>query len=199
MEENPKTDPFGDGVTEETKKIARDNALKFGLYLGAIGILIGLAVYFFNPFLLFTNLPFIFLIILITIALEVYFCVELRKSLGGFWNFKLAFSSIFIMLLISAVLSIIYQTLLFKVIDKELPEKIRNSTLEMVKKIYSDAGITGDKYDKGIQETNDRLKDLGSPVYLLKNFFMGILVNTILALILAAIFKKEKPIFSTSA
>lgn len=199
METNPKTDPFGDGVTEDTKKIARDHALKFGLYLGLINVFILLAIYFVNPLLLVTSPMLGFVILVVGIALDVYFTLEIRKALGGFWNFRLAFSSIFVMLFIAVIVGQVYQVTLYKVIDKGLPQKMMDASIEKARTDLANRGVTGDALDKQMEVVKGFIPDQGSIKIILIGLAVVIGVSTIFALILAAIFKKEKPIFSTSA
>jgi len=199
MEETPKTDPFGDGVTEETKKIARDNALKFGLYLGGISILMQLALYFVNPLIVVTTPAVVYGILIISIALDVYFILEFRKAIGGHWNFRLAFSSIFLMLLISAICSQIYQVVLYKVIDKELPQKITDASLEKARNDMAARGLSSEQIESSMTMVKKWIPEQGSISTILMGLVVSAIFSIIFALIFAAIFKKEKPIFSTSA
>jgi len=198
--ENPTiSDPFGDGVSPESKKIARDNALKFGLYLGIISVCISLIFYLIDPLLVVKVSALGYVIILISILASVYFTLEIRKAIGGFWNFKFAFSSIFIMFLVSILISQVYQVVLVKVIDKDYSQKIIDASLEKARRDMAAKGITGETLDKQMEMVKGFIPDMASTKTLLLGFLFSVVFATIGSLIYAAIFKKDKPVFSTSA
>jgi hypothetical protein len=199
MENQSEIDPFGDGVSADTKKIARDQALKFGLYLGIINVFMFLAIYFVNPLLLVTAPAFAFLLLVVGLGLDVYFCLELRKLVGGYWNFRLAFSSIFIMLLVAVLIGQVYQVVLYKVIDKELSQKMMDASLEKARSDMASRGLSSEQMDKQMDMVKGFIPDQGSLKTLAFGLLGAIVFSIILSLILAAIFKKEKPVFSTSA
>ena len=74
------------------KKIAFIN----GLIWAVINIFILLAVYYAMPNLL-GNMAFAVVTFVISLGLAIYFVLDLRKKIGGYWSFREALSNIFIM------------------------------------------------------------------------------------------------------
>jgi len=198
MENNSNLTEFGDNVTDATKKIARENALKFGLYLGLFNVVVQLIIYFIDPLIIYTNQAIGLVLMVISISASVYFCIELKKMVGGFWNFRLAFSSIFIMFLISSLVALLYQVVEFHLIDKELPQKSVDAIMNKMHNDLSAKGLSEDQIKSQMEITKKFVPLPGSIMSLTWGLFASIVVSIILALIFAAIFKKDPPVFGGS-
>ena len=193
------SDDFGDGVSAETKKIARDLALKFGLFLGIIGIALTLIFYLFNP-LYSIQMPFLGSIsFVVSIAATIYFILEIRKSVGGFWDFRFSFSSILVMFLVSTLMLFLFNVILYNVIDAGLGEKMKTAYKEKMDKEFASKGVSGDQANTQIQMGASFIPDYKSIKSMLIALFSGVVGSIIISLILAAIFKKNRPLFSPSA
>ncbi len=199
METNVESRNFGDGVSESTKKIAREHALKFGLYLGVINVFIMLILYFIDPLLMATNGVASSCLFVVSILLFVYFTLELKKAVGGYWNFRLAFSSIFIMLLISNLFLPIYQLVEFKIMDKELGQRTYEALVQKASRDLSAKGISGEDLAKQMEMVKKFIPIPGETKFLLFSIAGAVVISILFALLLAAIFKKERPVFGTSA
>jgi hypothetical protein len=166
-------------------------AVKPGLILGLIGIVITYLGYFIDSSLLASG-SFGFLSIVIFFALIIYFGIQYRKSIGGFMDFSTSFKFSFIAILISGIISFIGQILLFHVIDPSLSQVLADAAFENSLKMVE---LVGQNADSMPVEAIDKLRETSQEAFSLsgqiKNFGFGLISYAVIALILAAILKKR--------
>ncbi len=181
---------------EEKQRLINSLSLKNGLIIGAISVVLSLVMYFIDPLMAFTNWWVGLILIVVFLALLVYAGQSIRKEVGGFWTFGEAFKSFLIMGLIITAISTVYNVMLMKVIDPDLPARagaaIDENTRTMMAKFITDE----EQLEKALAESGSgqsKLEITG------KNLVTGIGVSLaiygVLSLILAAIMKKPEPIF----
>lgn len=166
-------------------------AVKPGLILGLIGIVITYLGYFIDSSLLASG-SFGLVSIVIFFGMIIYFGRQYRASIGGFMDFSTAFRFSFIAMLISALISFIGQALLFHVIDPSLSQVLADAAFENSLKLLE---LVGQNPDSLPVEEIDKLRETSEDAYSLsgqiKNFGISIIGSAIIALILAAILKKR--------
>ncbi|MEO8795091.1 MAG: DUF4199 domain-containing protein [Daejeonella sp.] len=179
----------------DPKKLALNNSLIWA----AINIAIFLIVYYVKPDLMGSFL-FTAIQLLIGIALAVYFCMDMRKRIGGYWTFKQALTNIFIMFFVQAIIVFFFTIIFAKFIEPDyavkMKEIVSNSTQEMLEKV----GMNQDKIDEAMAESDARLEKQFNPG--IKEILVGLGTVAIMyfvgALIFAAIFKKDPPVFANT-
>lgn len=177
---------------------AKSLALKYGLIWAAINIVIFLLVYYGTPQLLGTWKQSLVQTI-VGIGLAIYFTLEIRKEIGGFWTYREAISAIFVLFIIPSVIlyffSILFGTWIEPGYHDKISEAALNSTTELMEKITTDQELI----DKTIGETEIALQKQLNPSFsdIVKSLGFSVLVYFIAALIWAAIFKRDKPVFLT--
>jgi hypothetical protein len=107
-------------------------------------------------------------------------------------SFGTAFNFSFIAILISGLIGLFGQIILFQVVDPELPgvlaDKSFQTTIEMMEKFGASAdSLPPDQLEKMKQDTMSNFTLTGQ----LKGFGIGIIFYAIIALILGAILKKK--------
>ena len=98
-------------------------SLKYGFILAAVSVVISLTMHFINPVLVYTNVMASIGIFVVFIALLVVSGITIRKEVGGFWTFGEAFKAFLIISLILAITATLYNFILMKFIDPDLPAK----------------------------------------------------------------------------
>lgn len=124
----------------------------------------------------------------------VFYCVagvQQRKAMGGYITFKEAFSAIFVVILISSVISSIYAFIYFKYIDPDVMDKLKETTLTFMENV----GAPAESIDDAAIEFDERLEDSKKPGPMLLSYFKGLIIYSIFGFICAAIVKKKKPVF----
>ena len=176
------------------KKVAINNALIWAV----INIIIFLLVYYASPTLM-ANPVFGIVAIAIGIGLAIYFTLNLRKKIGGYWSFREALGNIFLMFFVQVVVYTLFTTAFAKWIEPEYANMMREATLNSATKMAETFSSDQEAIDQMIEEAEKRVEKQVNPG--LMDFLQGIAITTIFyfigALIFAAIFKREPPVFAS--
>lgn len=183
----------------ENKVDLKNKAIIYGLVYGVISILLGVLYMFIakdiTSFMTFYGITFLMNFGL-TLAIVIFFILRLRKDNGGYWSFKTALQHIFIFFAISIVISTL-GTSIFNSAVPDLQAQMINNTLNLTIESMESFGADDDAIDEavaGIEQEREKLGQI-SIGQTIKGIFISFLLYFVFALILAAIFKKEKPIF----
>ena len=184
---------------EDKNKLITQLSLKNGLILAVVWIVIYALLYFINPVMIFTNFWISLVIWIIVIVLLVIIGKNIRTEIGGFWTFGEAFKSFLIIALILSFTSVLYNVVLIKVINPRYPAEAAAAIQESQKAMMEKFGVSSDQIDEAMAKTGNMEEKLQPTVKnMTTNFGYSIAVYGVLALILAAILKKNEPIlFST--
>jgi|SRR5690606_6424778 len=173
-------------------------AIKYGLIWTAINIVIFLVIYYGLPEIMGTwkhsAIQFI-----VGLGLATYFTLTIRSQVGGFWSFSEALKSIFILFIIPTVILYFFSLIFAKWIEPEYPQKITeitlNTTVELMEKIEDDQEVI----DEAIEEVELSMIKQFNPSFMdiVKSLVFSVLVYFVGAMIWAAIFKKDRPVFYT--
>ncbi|GAC1301120.1 MAG: hypothetical protein NVSMB24_03360 [Mucilaginibacter sp.] len=180
----------------------RKISFQYGIILGVVVLVLSIFTFYYitqmsTSFLGFILAPVIFSI-LIPIALVVVFCFDIRKRIGGYWNFRQATTGIFIMFLLAYVIQAVGRDLVFvKLVEPNMVEKTQqaamNATVSMMEKSGTDQAQIDEK-KATLQKQFDDQKNVTTG-----KFIQGICISIILifvcALIFGALFKKDKPLY----
>ena len=172
-------------------------ALNNGIIIAVIGLAFQILPFYAAPQLL-GNTMFGIGIGLISLVIYVFFTIDLRKKIGGFWSFKEALKGIFIMSLVANVIVSVFNFIFYKFIEPNGFDKIKGYVAEGMTSMMEKMGVSGDQLDEAIEKATESLKSQYQPTALdfLKNLLIAIVVGFVLSLIFAAIFKKNPPMFA---
>ena len=160
------------------------NGLVWGAILGFVGIIYNVILYMLDQNL---NQNLGYAGILITIVVLILAVRSYRDSvMGGVLPFGPAFKFGFIVILVSTVISVIYAYLLWTVIDPDIIGKMKDMQMEKM----LEQGIP----EEGLDQAMSIAEKFMSPVVMvIMTLVTGVFFGTIVALIIAAIFKKNEP------
>ena len=165
--------------------------LKYGLILGVISITIQTIIYVVDPYYLISwwNLAISMILMLVFMALG---CIYERKRKGGFISFGGALLSAWLISMIYLVVSVVWQHLMYTVIDPSLYDLQMNQVLSYFGAIIESFG--GPEADAMMDELNSTLPE-NTPMTSLSNSISGLVCYgnfTLLpAVIYGFIFKRE--------
>lgn len=167
------------------------SAIKPGLTIGLVSLALTFIAYFIDSTLL-GSAWFGLVAIVVFFVLIIYFGKQYRAELGGFMSFGTAFNFSFITILISGLVGLLGQILLFQVIDPSLAGVLADQAFETQMSMMAKFGQDPDTMDPALLEqmktsTIDSFTLMGQ----LKTFGFGLIVYAIIALILGAILKKK--------
>jgi hypothetical protein len=180
----------------ETTVDLKKEALKNGAIWGVISVVIFLITWYVMPNLMegyiYPTLTF-----LVSIALAIFFTIDMRKKAGGYWSFSEALWKIFVMFLTAMAIIYIFNILFGKYIDPSYPVKMKElvmqKTEDMMKSIGG--GMDDEALAKAMQSTKDRVDAQFTPSFsqAVVGFGISAALYFVGALIFAAIFKKNDP------
>ncbi|HLK28483.1 MAG TPA: DUF4199 domain-containing protein [Puia sp.] len=113
-----------------------------------------------------------------------------RKELGGFATFKEIFQTIFIAILITEIVYVLFNFVYLKFIDPSFFDNLKVATRTLLEKANTPEEQI-DKQMQGFKDVNEQLK----PLKLLQGLGMWIVIDSIFGLIFASIIKKNKDVF----
>lgn len=165
-------------------EIIKKNGIQYGLYIGLITILLTVIVYVIDLSLLgwVNGLSFLIIIVLSCILIS-----KTKKQLKGVITFKEAFTTFFIATIVSVVISMAFSYILFKIVDPEANEYLKEITIKSTVEMLEKFGTPSSEIDKAVEkiEKTDNFS-IGS---ILQGTVIAILIYSVIGLILAAIFK----------
>lgn len=129
---------------------------------------------------------FSFIIIMILLAVMA---LQQRKEMGGFINFREAFSAVFVSILIIVVLSQLYTYVYMNFIDPDYFERMREMSLNMA---YSFGG-SDEQADMAAEQVEKQIEKQRN----ISSIFIGmagsVILYSLFGFIIAAVVKKKKP------
>lgn len=130
----------------------------------------------------------------LSIGFMIYFYTSWRKGRGGYVSFKDAFVFGFLTLVMSGIINLAFTCLLYGVIDPDLSTKLIDALIDNTVSMLEKFGAPDSQIDQTIEELE---KQSGSYTLegQLTSFPKVLFFYAIFSLILAAIFKKERPPF----
>jgi hypothetical protein len=160
------------------------NGLVWGAILGFVGIIYNVILYMLDQNL---NQTLSYLGILITIVVLIIAIRSFRDNVrGGILPFGPAFSFGFVVILVSGVIGIIYGYILWTVIDPDIITKMKDLQMERL----MERGLPEEAIDQAMEISG---KFMTPPMLTIIGLLTSLFFGTIVALIVAAIFKKEEP------
>ena len=172
--------------------LVRKIGMKYGLMLAAISSGYYLVAYLFDENL-FANMWMGLIIMVVAFSLLIMSVVTLKKEQGGYVKFKDAASVFTFSWIINVAVSIVITILLFHVIDPELGDRVKEMTIESTVSMLEKFGTPQEAMDEAIAKIKE------TDQFAIGEIFQGNLISIVFALIMglivAAFFKKEKPVF----
>ena len=177
---------------EDLNKLAITN----GLIIGVLSTVLGILTYYVAPSLMGSTFYGIGLM-LVSLGFYIFFTLDLRKKIGGYWNFKTALKGIFLMAFTAGLLGILFNFVFYKFVEPGAFEKISGHISAGLTSTLENLGMQQEQIDEAVEKQLETMKGQFDPTFtdLARNFGIAILVQFIMSLIFAAIFKKEQPVF----
>lgn len=180
---------------ENLKPEAAKNGIGFGLIALILGVIssyvlvstTSLAMIFISP---------IVISIIIPIIIAIFFAKDLRKKIGGYWNLRQATSGMFIMFLVSYVISVGGNFLFNKVIEKDMTSRIQTSVVNASLQLMKNQGASEEQVDKKESEMNAEFekKTNGTFMQTVQGHLIGVIIIFVVSLIFGAAFRKDPPL-----
>lgn len=180
---------------ENLKPEAAKNGIGFGLIALILGVIssyvlvstTSLAMIFISPIVISVIVP---------IIIAVFFARDLRKKIGGYWNLRQATSGMFIMFLVSYVISVSGNFIFNKLIEKDMTSRIQTSVVNASLQLMKNQGASEEEVDKKESEMNAEFekKTNGTFMQTVQGHLIGVIIIFVVSLIFGAAFRKDPPL-----
>ena len=166
--------------------------LRYGLYLGLISVAFSVAIVLID-YTLIQQTAVSLIPLVLTIAILIIAGRDLKEQQGGYLSFKEAFVSSFIIYAIAGAIIVTYQILLYNVFAPEIAENLQKESLNQQVAMWEAVGMSDEDIDEQVAAMEDR--NLFGPTWQLIAYAGSLIFGLIIAAIIAAIVKKNKPEF----
>jgi hypothetical protein len=188
-----------------TDQELRKKAAGTGVLLGLVVMVLSIFSFYFitsiaTSFWLVSFGPLIFSVTL-PIIVAVLFSIDLRKKIGGYWNFRQAVTGFFVMFLVCYAINYVGTNLLFaKVIEPQMVKKTQDAVLKASEEMMEKQGIDQAQIDDRLDNVKKKFEEQreNTPTKIASSFGISLIFIFVIAMIFAAILKKEPPLFTVS-
>jgi len=169
-------------------EVIKKNGITYGIIAGIVSVLITTIIYS-TDIKLFTAWWISIISIGLYISIAIVLLVKTKKEINTFFSFKDAFTTYFIYAVISLIITVIFNIILFNFIDPSLKETIKELTLKYMAEMMQKMNAPAAKINEALQKIKEG--DQFSISGLLKGSTSNLVVSSIFGLILAAFFKSK--------
>ena len=171
-------------MSEEIKEYI----LKYGLVLGGIYVALDIFKYVYGAEF-FVNNYVNFASLLLAAIFPIYYLLQYKKSQDGFIDFRSAFSICTGILIASGFILLVFNILLFNIIDPGFSSELLNVTINTTVDQLEALSMSDEHISSTIEMMESEVSF--SPMNMLKGFGFTIVGYTLFGLLVAAITKKN--------
>ena len=169
-------------------EIIKKNGINYGIILGVISILITASIYAID-LKLFTNMWIGISSLVIFLVIGIVLVSKTKKQLNGLITFKEAFTVYFIAGAIGATMSVLFNILLFNVIDPEAKAVVNEHAIEYAVQMMKKFNTPTEAITKAVEDMQKN--DNYSVANLLKGLVFNFVFSAIFGALLALIFRNK--------
>ncbi len=180
-------------TTEEEAPSLVNHAIKHGVILGVISILLVIICYVVDISLMVT-FKFLGLVTIISLGYVIYAGINYRTETGGFLPYGKAFVHGVVLLAISGLIGTFFNILLYHVVDPELPQKLTDAAIQNTEEMMAGFGVAQEAIDQAVDKMRTDLTDQFSIGGQALTYGKSIIAFCIIALITALFVRKNEPV-----
>lgn len=169
-----------------------NHAIKSGLIVGVISVVITLLLYIIDPSMLASMWVGLFIFALLLVLVS-YFGRQHRGEIGGFMSFGMAWGYSMQLFVIAGIIGTIFNILLYNVIDPELPGIVADKAVENAESMMGRFGMPEDQMEEALDKTRNDTIERFTVVGSLTGYLWSLIFYAILSLITGLIIKKNEP------
>lgn len=182
-------------MEEEYKKDRNSEALKTGLVLGLLSIIL-LALSYIIDITMLGDWKLAVISSVLSLGLVIYMGRKFRnEESGGYMSFKPAFLYSFVAFFVSSIISAAFLILLYEVIDTEAPRILADQAIENTEKMMRGFGAPEEKIEETLDQLEYQMEESFSAIGIMKNSWVYFFSSALLAAITGLVIRKSKPDF----
>ena len=164
----------------------KKNGVTLGIIMGVILVLITTTMYVVD-ISLFTNWWIGIVNFVIIIGIAIYSSISSKKALNGMMSYKNAFLSFILPIIVGIAIYVLYNIILFNVIDPDAKMILTENIIAMTKETMGKFSVPATEINKAIADIES--KDNFGPMVQFQSYFFQISFYAVLGLIVALVFK----------
>lgn len=169
------------------------HAIRWGLITGAISIAITVILYVTNEEWM-VQLKTLFISLAIYLGITIYAGIDFRKLAGGYLTYGKAFQHGFLVLAFSALVSTVFNLLLYQVIDTDLAQRLTDISVENTRSMMEGFGAPEDQIDKALEDARSRTENQFTVSGMALGYVFILIFSAIMALISSLFVRKNEPV-----
>jgi len=180
-------------TTDNPGRTLVQHGLRWGVILGVVAIILSMAVYAID-YTLLVQLKMLFFILALYMGVAIYAGIDFRNATGGYLSYGKAWQHAMVIFAISAVISTLFNFVLYFVIDPELPAKLTEAALENQRAMMQSFGAPESAIETEMAKARVRTENQYTPSGLALGFGIFLVISAVLSLISSIFVKKNEPI-----
>ena len=169
-----------------------NNAARWGAIVGLVAVVLGMVTYAVDYSFL-ANWKFGIMFLVIFLGAVIYAGISYRNSIGGYLSYGKAFQHGFIAMAVAGLLHVIFNVLLYTVIDPDLPQNLADISAENAAEMMKGFGMPEDKIDEQMDKMRGDMVNNFKPAGLLKGYAIGLIIYAVLSAISSLFVKRNPP------
>ncbi|HYG18305.1 MAG TPA: DUF4199 domain-containing protein [Ohtaekwangia sp.] len=168
------------------------DSLRSGAIIGVIGVAVMAISYVVDESLL-ANWKILVVMLVMYIGLVIYLGIRYRNQAGGFMSYGQAFLHGFVMLATAGLIGVLFNGILYSLIDPGLGQRLAEITIEKTSEMMRGFGASENDIDQAIAKMEEDMPKQFSFVGQLKGYLWGLIMYAIISLISALFVRKTAP------
>ena len=185
----------------EPKNSLFSSALKSGLIIGVVSIVVFIIMYVADLKPVGIMMPIMLMLVSLAISITILVVLfkKYRTQIGGFISFRDAFLYNLIALITGLIISTLFTLLFVQFIEPDYYKQIMEAQKIWMENYLSGKGLTEEQMAQTLDKIDEQAVNMGSISSTLKNLLGGVVFSGIIALIVGAIMKKKPDVFDNTA
>jgi hypothetical protein len=185
------TDSTQSSISEPSSTLF-SHAIKWGIILGVIAVVITLLLYIVDYSYLADWKVGIFTLLLF-LGCVIYAGINYRSQVGGYLPYGKAFQHGFVLLATAGLIHIVFAIILHNVIDPELPQKITDATIEKTSEMLAGFGMQEDKIEEQLDKMREDMPERFTPGGQLISYLWALILYAVVSAVSSLFVKKNTP------
>lgn len=178
--------------TENEQPTMMSHGVKWGLITASIGIILTI-IWYVVDYALLGDWKIGLLSIAIYIGLLIYAGITYRNEVGGFLSYGKAFQYTMIVVVVSGLITTIFNVLLYQVVNPELGQMVTEAALQNQEEMMRSMGAPESSIEQGLEDARKRMENQYTISGQLLGFGFILIGGAILALLTSLVVRKNQP------
>lgn len=169
-----------------------NHALKHGMILGAISIVIVVLFYVIDSSIM-VSFKFLGLMLVVGLGYVIYAGINFRSEGDGFLSYGKAYQHGFLALAVSGVIGTIFGIILYQVVDPDLANRMTEAIIRNTEEMMAGFGAPQESIDKAIEDMRTDLPSQFTVGGQALTFLKSLIWYAIIAAITSLFVRKNQP------